>query len=45
VLFGLDAGNMGYTLNDYLYGHCSIEEVAHDVTGRHKCRGEVRSRQ
>jgi septum site-determining protein MinD len=32
VLFGLDQQNMGHTLNDYLYGHCSIEEVAHDVT-------------
>ena len=32
VVFGLDEGNMGHTLNDYLYGHCSIEEVAHDVT-------------
>jgi MinD-like ATPase involved in chromosome partitioning or flagellar assembly len=34
VLFGLDAGNMGYTLNDYLYGHCPIEEVAHVVSGQ-----------
>jgi MinD-like ATPase involved in chromosome partitioning or flagellar assembly len=34
VLFGLDVRNMGYTLNDYLYGHCAIEEVAHDVTGQ-----------
>ena len=24
---------MGHTLNDYLYGRCSIEQVAHDVTG------------
>ncbi len=32
VLFGLDASTMGHTLNEYLYGHCSIEEVAHDVT-------------
>ena len=32
VLFGLDQANMGRTLNDYLYGHCPIEEVAHDVT-------------
>ena len=32
VLFGLDQGNMGHTLNDYLYGHCPIEEIAHDVT-------------
>jgi len=32
VLFGLDQGNMGRTLNDFLYSHCPIEEVAHDVT-------------
>ena len=32
VLFGLDQANMGPTLNDYLYGHCPIEEVAHDLT-------------
>jgi MinD-like ATPase involved in chromosome partitioning or flagellar assembly len=32
VLFRLDQANMGPTLNDYLYGHCPIEEVAHDVT-------------
>src|SRR5919108_621916 len=32
VLFGLDSRNMGRTLNDYLYGRCPIEEVAHDVT-------------
>jgi septum site-determining protein MinD len=32
ALFGLDQGNMGPTLNDYLYGRCPIEEVAHDVT-------------
>src|SRR5205085_1035965 len=34
ALFGLDQGNRGHTLNDYLYGHCPIEDVAHDVTGR-----------
>jgi len=33
VLFGLDQQTMGRTLNDYLYGRCSIEQVAHDVTG------------
>jgi septum site-determining protein MinD len=32
VLFGLDDETMGLTLNDYLYGRCSILEVAHDVT-------------
>lgn len=32
VLFGLDQQTMGHTLNDYLYGACSIEQVAHNVT-------------
>jgi MinD-like ATPase involved in chromosome partitioning or flagellar assembly len=32
VLFGLDGQTTGLTLNDYLYGRCRIEQVAHDVT-------------
>jgi len=32
VLFGLDDQDMGRSLNDYLWGKCSIEETAHDVT-------------
>src|SRR5579862_9497111 len=32
VLFGLDQQTMGHTLNDYLYGRCTIEQVAYDVT-------------
>jgi MinD-like ATPase involved in chromosome partitioning or flagellar assembly len=32
VLFGLDEGKMKHSLNDYLWGKCSIEETAHDVT-------------
>ncbi len=32
VLFGLDENDMGKSLNDYLWGKCDIEEVAHDVT-------------
>jgi MinD-like ATPase involved in chromosome partitioning or flagellar assembly len=31
VLFGLDEEHMGNTLNDFLYGKCSIEEVAFNV--------------
>ena len=31
VLFGLNEGNMGHTLNDYLHGKCGIEEVAFPV--------------
>lgn len=33
VLFGLDEDEMGYSLNDYLWGKCDIEATAHDVTG------------
>lgn len=43
VLFGLDATNMGATLNDFLHGKCEIEDVAFsvgdkaaDVEGRKK---------
>jgi MinD-like ATPase involved in chromosome partitioning or flagellar assembly len=32
VLFGLDEQDMGRSLNDYLWGKCDIEDVAHDVT-------------
>lgn len=33
VLFNLDENEMGHSLNDYLWGKCTIEEAAHDVTG------------
>ena len=32
VLFGLTGDQVGYSLNDYLWGRCSIEQAAHDVT-------------
>ena len=32
VLFGVNADAMGFTLNDYLWGKCSIDQAAHDVT-------------
>lgn len=32
VLFGINEDEMGHSLNDYLWGKCSIEECAHDVT-------------
>ncbi|HEY9078197.1 MAG TPA: MinD/ParA family protein [Anaerolineaceae bacterium] len=33
ILFGLDESKeMAFSLNDYLYGKCSIEKTAHDVT-------------
>ena len=34
VLFNLDESEMVHSLNDYLWGKCSIEEAAHDVTGQ-----------
>lgn len=32
VLFGMDRGEVGHSLNDYLWGKCDIEQTAHDVT-------------
>ncbi|HEY9624553.1 MAG TPA: MinD/ParA family protein [Crinalium sp.] len=32
ALFGLDEQTMGYCLNDYLWGHCSIKDTAYDVS-------------
>ena len=32
VLFGLDEDAMQYSLNDYLWGKCNIEDAAYDVT-------------
>ena len=32
VLFGFEPESIGKTLNDYLWGKCSIEEAAEDVT-------------
>jgi septum site-determining protein MinD len=32
VLFGMDEEHMGRSLNDYLWGKCTIEETAYDVT-------------
>ena len=34
VLFGISQQQIGLTLNDYLYGRCSIEQAVHDVTSR-----------
>lgn len=34
VLFGLALDEIQHTLNDYVWGSCSIEETAHDVTAR-----------
>jgi septum site-determining protein MinD len=32
VLFGVNSDGLGFTLNDYLWGKCSIDQAAHDVT-------------
>lgn len=32
VLFGLPEEDMRYSLNDYLWGKCEIQDTAHDVT-------------
>jgi len=32
VLFGLEEGRIRYTLNDYLWGRCPIEETVYDVS-------------
>lgn len=32
VLFGLEESQMKHSLNDYLWGKCSIEQTAYDVT-------------
>jgi MinD-like ATPase involved in chromosome partitioning or flagellar assembly len=32
VLFGMDEKHIKYSLNDYLWGKCEIEEAAYDVT-------------
>lgn len=34
VLFNVDPDQLRYTLNDFLWGRCRIEEAAHDVTDR-----------
>ncbi len=34
ILFELEESEIGYSLNDYLWGNCSIKEAAYDVTNR-----------
>lgn len=34
VLFGVNADELGFTLNDYLWGKCGIDQAAHDVTAQ-----------
>lgn len=41
ILFGVDQGTLDHTLNDYLWGKCSIEEAAHDVTPNEVAGGRI----
>lgn len=34
VLFGLSGESIGYSLNDYLWGRCAIEQAVYDVTSK-----------
>jgi MinD-like ATPase involved in chromosome partitioning or flagellar assembly len=43
VLFGFDESKMSLSLNDYLWGRCSVEETAYDVTSTLKNTGTERS--
>lgn len=42
VLFGLHEEDMAYSLNDYLWGRCAIEQAAFDVTPRLEAEVEGR---
>ncbi len=39
VLFSFDESEMKFSLNDYLWGNCKIEQAAYDVTG--KMEGDI----
>ncbi|MDA0267705.1 MAG: MinD/ParA family protein [Cyanobacteria bacterium] len=43
VLFGFDESKMSLSLNDYLWGRCSVEETAYDVTSTLQNTGLDRS--
>lgn len=43
VLFGFDESKMSLSLNDYLWGRCSVEETAYDVTATLQSTGKDRS--
>ncbi|RCJ40592.1 CDP-3,6-dideoxy-D-glycero-L-glycero-4-hexulose-4-reductase [Nostoc minutum NIES-26] len=44
VLFGFDEQKMKYSLNDYLWGRCNIEETAYDVSSILGKTGKANSR-
>jgi MinD-like ATPase involved in chromosome partitioning or flagellar assembly len=41
VLLGLDEDDMHYSLNDYLWGNCEIEQTAHDITANLQANSHV----
>ncbi len=41
VLFGLDGDRINRSLNDYLWGHCAIEETAYDVSSKISSASEL----
>lgn len=43
VLFGFDESHMNLSLNDYLWGRCSVEDAAYDVTSVLQGQGSSRS--
>ena len=44
VLFGFDENKIERSLNDYLWGRCSVQEAAYDVTSSLQGTGVARSR-
>src|SRR5512135_2680565 len=34
VLFGVNVDEMGFTLNDYLWGKCTIDQATHDMSDK-----------
>ncbi|BAY30895.1 cobyrinic acid a,c-diamide synthase [Nostoc carneum NIES-2107] len=45
VLFGLEEARIRYTLNDYLWGRCAIEDAVYDVSSVLKQKPSLFSRQ
>lgn len=41
VIFGLTEERLGYTLNDYLWGKCQIEQAVYDVTPPDVALGKI----
>jgi MinD-like ATPase involved in chromosome partitioning or flagellar assembly len=42
VLFGMDESKIKHSLNEYLWGKCSIEDAAHDVTNNNGLKVSVK---